>query len=269
MSFSNYEFPYTRTYDGDLGFLIQQYKELKNEYDGLVQDIAYVKDFANTLDERVAKAIEDAMDVFTKEVRATLARYDTRINDVETNVDEFRKILNSYASELYSMRKLILSLEQELKVYTDVNCDIVYEKCKMLIEEWSKELPPVIDPSDGQTENINVALQHMYDFMISGIEAIVFDGLRLTAKHFDDEVITAKDLDTKGSNILGINDALYMLSPFTGAIDTIVNVVNSLAALHMNSVTASAFDADNLPAAYFVQHEVTAYDFDWNNPFTT
>lgn len=266
MAFSNYEFPYTRTYDGDLGFLIKEYQDLKAEYDNLLKDIEYVKEFADTLDVRVAKAIADAMDVFTVSVNKTLARYDDRINNAETSITEFQKILNSYASELYSMRKLILSLETELKVYSDINCDIVYQKCKMLIDEWSKTLPPVTDPTDGATENINDALQHMYDFMISGIQAIVLDGINITAKRFDDENITAKDFDTKGSNILGADNSIYMLSPFTGAIDTIVNVINSLASLHMSGISANSLDNLKLSGTNIDQQAITAYNFDWDNP---
>ena len=83
MAFTTYEFPYTRTYDGDLGFLIKQYNELISEYKSLTKDIEYVKKFAETLDERVSAAIKVAMDKFTAEVNATLAKYDARITATE------------------------------------------------------------------------------------------------------------------------------------------------------------------------------------------
>ena len=266
MAFTTYEFPFTRVYDGDLGFLIKKYIELQDTYDGLVSDIAYVKDFAEHLDERVASAIKDAMDIFTAQVNATLKRYDSRITNTETKVDEFQKILNSFASELYSMRRLILALEQELKTYTDVECNIIYEKCKLLIDEWSKELPPVIDPTDGKTENINVALQHMYDFTIEGITALQLDNLNISAKNFDALDMTAKQFDTKGYKLLTDDGDIYMLSPFTGSVDNIVNVVNSLAQLHMTGITASVLDSKALTAENFDAMNITAFIFDWHNP---
>ena len=266
MAFTTYEFPFTRVYDGDLGFLIKKYTELQATYDGLLSDIAYIKNFASHLDERVANAIKDAMDKFTAQVNATLKRYDSRITDTETKVEEFQKILNSFASELYSMRRLILALEQELKTYTDVECNIIYERCKLLIDEWSKKLPPVIDPTDGNTENINVALQHMYDFTIDGITALQLDNLNISAKNFDGLSITAKQFDTKGYKLLTDDGTIYMLSPFTGRVDNIVNVVNALAQLHMTGITASVLDSKALTAENFDAMNITAHIFDWHNP---
>ena len=202
MAFTTYEFPYTRTYDGDNGFLIKKYNELIAEYKSLTEDIEYVKEFAETLDERVSEAIKVAMDKFTAQVNATLAKYDARITATENRVDEFQTILDGFEKELYEMRKLILALENELREYTDFKCDVTYQRCKRLIDNWAKELPPVIDPTDGKIENINVALQHMYNFSTSGIKALEFDGLFLTAKSLDDKKITAKEFDTKGKEIL-------------------------------------------------------------------
>jgi predicted RNase H-like nuclease (RuvC/YqgF family) len=266
MAFTTYEFPYTRTYDGDLGFLIKQYNELIAEYKSLAADIEYVKEFAKTLDERVAAAIKVAMDKFTAQVNATLAKYDARITATESRVDEFQTILDRFAKELYEMRKLILALEDELRQYTDFKCEVTFQRCKRLIDNWAKELPPVIDPTDGKVENINVALQHMYNFSTSGITALEFDGLFITARMFDNKNITAKELDTKGKEILTTDGKLYMLSPFTGAMDLIENVVNSLAALHMRGITAVAIDDKALTAEAFDAMQITAYNFDWANP---
>lgn len=265
MAFTTYEFPYTRSYDGDLGFLIKQYNELIAEYKSLVADIEYVKEFAKTLDERVAAAIKVAMDKFTAQVNATLAKYDARIKATEKRVDEFQTILDGFERELYEMRKLILALENELREYTDFKCEVTFQRCKRLIDNWAKELPPVIDPTDGKVENINVALQHIYNFSTSGISALEFDGLFITAQMIDNKNITAKELDTKGKEILATDGKIYMLSPFTGTMDLIENVVNSLAALHMQGITANVFDGKDLTAEAFDAMEITAYNFDWAN----
>ena len=266
MAFTTYEFPYTRTYDGDLGFLIKQYNELIKEYKSLLADIEYVKEFAETLDERVTAAIKIAMDKFTAQVNATLAKYDARITATENRVDEFQTILDGFEKELYEMRKLILALENELRQYTDFQCEVTFQRCKRLIDNWAKELPPVIDPTDGKVENINVALQHMYNFSTSGISALEFDGLFITAQMLDNKNITAKELDTKGKEILTTEGKLYMLSPFTGKMDLIENVVNSLAALHMAGISANTLDNKELTATAFDAMQITAYNFDWDNP---
>lgn len=266
MSFTTYEFPYTRTYDGDLGFLIKRYNELIEEYKSLSNDIDFIKDFAENLDERVANAIKVAMDKFTADVNKILASYDARISASELRIDNFQTILEGFEKELFEMRKLILALENELKTYTDFKCEVTFQRCKNLIDNWSKELPPVIDPTDGKVENINVALQHMYKFSTSGITALEFDGLFLTAKSLDDKKITAKEFDTKGKEILIKEGSLYMLSPFTGNMDLIVNVINNLASLHMKGISASVLDGKNLTADAFDAMQITAYNFDWNNP---
>ena len=266
MSFTTYEFPYTRTYDGDLGFLIKKYNELIAEYKSLASDIEYVKEFAETLDDRVSDAIKVAMDKFTAQVNATLAKYDSRITATENRVDEFQTILDGFEKELYEMRKLILALENELREYTDFQCEVTYQRCKRLIDNWAKELPPVIDPTDGKVENINVVLQHMYNFSTSGISALEFDDLFITAQMLDNKNITAKEFDTKGKEILTTDGKLYMLSPFTGAMDLIENIVNSLVALHMHSITSETLDGKALTAEAFDAMQITAYNFDWANP---
>ena len=59
-----------------------------------------------------------------------------------------------------------------------------------------------------------------------------------------------------------------MLSPFTGDIDLIVNVINKLASLHMKGISANMLDGKNLTANAFDSMQITAYNFDWNNPIT-
>lgn len=54
-----YEFPHTRNYDSDLGFLIKKYKELGNDYNTLVQIYETIKLYIANIDKTIAEKTEE------------------------------------------------------------------------------------------------------------------------------------------------------------------------------------------------------------------
>ena len=57
-----YDFPHTRKYDDDLGFLIEYYKEVKEAYDGTWARINELADYLEThLPELVSKNLDEAL----------------------------------------------------------------------------------------------------------------------------------------------------------------------------------------------------------------
>lgn len=57
-----YDFPHTRKYDDDLGFLIEYYKELKEAYDGTWDRINELADYLEThLPELASAYIDEAL----------------------------------------------------------------------------------------------------------------------------------------------------------------------------------------------------------------
>lgn len=57
-----YDFPHTRKYDDDLGFLIEYYKKVKEAYDGTWERINELADYLEThLPELVSEYIDTAL----------------------------------------------------------------------------------------------------------------------------------------------------------------------------------------------------------------
>ena len=57
-----YEFPHTRNYDSDLGFLIEYYKEVKKSYDGTWDRINELSDYLEShLPELASDYLDEAL----------------------------------------------------------------------------------------------------------------------------------------------------------------------------------------------------------------
>jgi len=57
-----YDFPHTRNYDSDLGFLIEYYKEVKEAYDGTWARINELADYLEThLPELASEYLDEAL----------------------------------------------------------------------------------------------------------------------------------------------------------------------------------------------------------------
>lgn len=61
-----YDFPHTRTYDGDLGFLIEYYKQVKEAYDGT---LARINELADYLETHLPELASEYLDAALKEGR--------------------------------------------------------------------------------------------------------------------------------------------------------------------------------------------------------
>lgn len=61
-----YDFPHTRTYDADLGFLIEYYKQVKEAYDGTW---ARINELADYLETHLPELASEYLDIALKEGR--------------------------------------------------------------------------------------------------------------------------------------------------------------------------------------------------------
>ena len=64
-----YDFPHTRKYDDDLGFLIEYYKEVKEAYDGTW---ARINELADYLETHLPELASDYLDVALREGRISV-----------------------------------------------------------------------------------------------------------------------------------------------------------------------------------------------------
>lgn len=262
----NYEFPHTRTYDGDLGFLIKMYNQLKGEYDSIKETVdalnSALQNLPSTINAEVARQLAIEMQLVYK----ILDTYDTRIETAENTVNSLLDKVNALNNTVLELTKQLAAVLGFIETYTDMIGEKVYRQLKELVEAWSKDLPPVTCPVDGNLEPISKALQDIYDFYNRGITAEEYDALEITAEVYASMNITAHEYDAFGRDVF--YDWLYcsMISPFTGQIALISTVVNMLADFHKNGITAAEYDALGISASDYDNKNISAYDYDWNNP---
>lgn len=261
----NYEFPHTRTYDGDLGFLIKRYNELYNMYSNINTIVEELQDALKNLPQSIQQEVNRQLSVAMQNVYNILNEYDERISNVENSVNNMRDRVNNIELQINALIKQIAQVLGFIEHYTDAIGEKVYNQLKELVEQWSKDLPPVMCPVDGNLESISVALQHIFDYYNQGITAADYDNMQLTAEEYDKMRLTAMKYDGFGNVAFSERRICVMLSPFTGSIDYIANVVNRLAEFHKKGITAQEYDDLERTAAEYDALNITAYQYDWNN----
>lgn len=75
-----YDFPHTRKYDDDLGFLIEYYKEVKEAYDGTWDRI---NELANYLETHLPELVSEYLDTALNEGRIYM-----KLNYQEVTIDD-------------------------------------------------------------------------------------------------------------------------------------------------------------------------------------
>ena len=250
------DFPGTDSYQGDLGWIICKIKEFQS----LADTISELQRAIDSLPSSIQNEVNRQLEPIIKNIDDTLNNFANRIENAENSVSDMKKQIVqiiSWVSEIYGF----------IENYTDLIGDKVFNELKAYIDAWSKELPPVRCPVDGNMEPINTALEHLYNFYNVGISASIYDSYEITAKEYDSYKITAKMYDSYGFIFFNRKYTCMMLNPFTGVRDLISNVVTRLVDFHRNGISAEKYDLLSLTAESYDNENINAYVYDFNNPY--
>ena len=210
MSF--FEFPHTRTYDSDLGWLIKTMKEISEEYAGLV-------DWMNTHKHEYQELLVRVNNL-QRELTLLESEIDRRFNQMKTEINEdidnkFTQIKNDMTNQLTTMNNKLLEIQSYvvealnyqlglIEGYNDLLRDYVDAK----IEELINSLPDlttvyVFNPVKGEQTDIQTAVWDLYDIArCSALTAYGYDIRGLTAQEYDDLEMTAFMYDMYGLEYL-------------------------------------------------------------------
>ena len=279
MSF--FEFPNTRTYDSDLGWLIQEVKRIADQYDAFIEYMNTHKVEYAELKARVT-ALENEIGSFEYEINnrfytldqelrsdidSRIAAVIVQVNDKLHEVDiALRDLENKFNLFKADVRNLVVQYYNLGKSYTDFK-----------IEELINSLPDlttvyVYNPIKGEVTTLQEAVYDLYDLgRPRALTALEYDSLELTASEYDALEITAIDYDLRAKDILEELGILedpwhFMYSPFTGEYVSLQTVITELSDLHKDvsgALTASEYDALELTASDYDAYEISAYDYDW------
>lgn len=278
MSF--FEFPHTRTYDSDLGWLIKKMEELLNEYNALMSWKAeHEQEYSDLL--RRVNALEQSINTFEAEIEARIAELERELSEeiyrqLRAALSELHLELGNLENEVLRLREDLTRVIIEFHAYDDANREYLIEYIEQRLNEFIAQIPDlttinVFNPVKGYITSIQEAINDLYDVgRAEALTALEYDSLGLTAAEYDALDLTAWEYDNWGKTLIQNsgyyrNPWHYMTSPFTGDYVRLEVVINELASLHKSdALTASEYDAKDLTASYYDALDLTAYDYDWN-----
>lgn len=190
-----------------------------------------------------------------------------RIGELEGDVDALHELILQKTSELNNqVTKLWIALGKINASVDDKLADVL-EEMKAYVDSLITDITgdiPVINPTTGKTDTLQNTLNDLWDsFNLFAITAREFDRLGLTAAEYDALMMTAWDYDHYFKIFMLERKWFYMYSPFTGKLVPVREVVQQLAELHEQGITAEEYDALELTANGYDAKEITAHDYDW------
>ena len=289
------KFPYTDFHEMNLDWLLTNYQAIIDEindintwiaqhtieYNEAIARLQHVEGEIDTFEAQITEAfnqlkaqqqqqLDDAIASINFEVDTKLAQLEAdvqnAINDIYARYDQLQvEIMNELQTFKTQINNEIIEIRNEMRA----NNQIVFTWVENRIQELIDSLPQILtvyvyNPYRGQTTDIQTAINDIYSIAcIWGLTAEQYDNLGLTAEEYDALELTAVEYDTTGYKLLYPDPNYYMMSPFTGEMTHIKNVVTKLCYFHMEGLTAEEYDQKELTAEEYDALELSAFDYDW------
>lgn len=282
MPFPFNQYPYQNLQDFNLDYILKTMKTLQDDYGTLTDFFNNLQSWKDGIDAEVA-SVNTRLTQCLAELAAYDSRFEALTNDVENKINALSNSLNNEIDlRLNEISLAISALTQEIsnritsltnalfaqiqtndavmKAYIDVRFQEFIDE----LPEWTTENILVHNPVTGETEPLNKTLYDIYEVSRAyALTAEEYDSLGLTASEYDALNMTAFEYDNNAKNVIGLGVNMIR-SPFDGTYISIERAINELAALHMNALTATEYDALEMDADAYDALELTAYDYDWN-----
>lgn len=279
------QFPYMNMHSLNLGWLLEKMKTLEDIYKNLQKEIQDTIDFVNNFEEHADQLIDERIAVALSLYLQRLINLENQVKKLEEELNKDDGVLgmiselhqdiadlqlqinntnHNLTDEIQKVRELLHKYKYDMDAYVDSKVELLEKYIK---EEVTKvDRLDVINPITGLFEPIQKVLDEMYDILIRSysLTAQQYDSLKLTAKEYDDYQITAYEYDTHSYFELYFKlTTNLMISPFTGVLTKIEEVVNQLANLHKCALTAQEYDNRQITTEEYDSFEITAFVYDW------
>lgn len=237
------DFPGTHEYDQDLRWLICAYKKIIPMTTDLENRVKELEELYSTIPTEIANAVANAM----APVYGQIQQIRDQMSEWNGQISEQFKEQNNRISQMYvtisELEKYVNTVYNSCKAYSDaqdlkLKNEIMDYINSYLVEGW----PPVTCPVDGNNENINEALEHVYRAIIRPITFAEFNQLNITFVKFNDLYILFHTFNAWGyRELMDYHDyRFYMFSPITGQYMLMRDVIMQLYRLHFpDGVTLS------------------------------
>lgn len=247
-----------------------EYDDALSYYEALQKLHHAVNQAIECLNGRIDGLTSDSNEYTDQEI----SKLKSYVDEQDDNIDE--KYSNLYNDIVQANLELVIKVNQlyddwsKYQERVDGRVDLIYGWLRDYVNELFTSVKPpiyVIDPVNGQMSTLQDALDDMWrNWNSGGITAGEYDSLMITASKYDMQMITAWVYDNRARQLPFFYDRIYgaMVDPFTGTMNSVVNVVYKLAALHKKALTVEEYDGLRLTAEEYDGKSLTAYEYDWN-----
>lgn len=187
-----FEFPHTRNYDGDLGYLLKKMEQVSKDTSYLMEEFAKIvvltqAQIQTMIDNAIAannlilaRQLQELKEQITIEYKGYVT---AQINALTVYIDNQDTYYNGLAEDY------ALAAENNSKAYTDSQV-ITYTK--------------MINPITGVYEDVRNVVDDIVSYFHTGdsLTASEYDTLDLTADYYDNKQISAYDYDFNGKTLL-------------------------------------------------------------------
>lgn len=250
-------------YNVDLCWLVDFIKKLRRDLDAInlqLDNLATQDDLAN------------AVAGLQKQING----FQSQVNWLKDYVDYHLEAQNA-AIQKWVQNELMMFQQEVIDdinaIYTVIRNSNAELKA-WVMNQWQqflKELPDyntinVVSPVSGKIVTIQQALDELYaEMRYDSLTAAEYDALLLTAEEYDGKMLTAYQYDFHARYYLLDRWIPKMISPFSGELVPIPDVIYELADLHKeeHALTAAMYDNLALTATDYDDKLVTAYHYDW------
>ena len=297
----NNKYPYTDFHELNLDWLLETYQEIvdhvnellswmeqhKGEYEEALKRLEAVENEIETFEARINAEFSSLTAQFEKEFADLKAEIEKELADTkEEIIQSFEKAIADFTNDFIALKQEVLSDINTMKI--EIRNMITYMNERFVemqndmhgyvddrLEQFIHDLPDyenliVYNPVQGKQTNVQQAINDLYSaFAVFGLTARQYDDLQLTASEYDNKKLTAREYDLYGYKLLDYPDPqLYMRDPFTGLIVLNKVVINRLADLHRECLTAYEYDHlgedhTGITAETYDEMQLSAYFYDW------
>lgn len=256
-------YPHGHYYDVDLCWIVNEIHHLQAQIDAINLDldnlatkaelaaaVANLQQQINAFERRVTW-LKDYVDHSLQTQNETIQRW------IMGELSRFQQMINDSVNAIYDV---IRNTDAQTRIWVTAQ----WEKFLRELPDYTTIL--VYSPVSGKLVTIQVALDELYKEMrYDSLTAAEYDALQLTVAEYDAKQLTAYQYDFHARYYLLSRWIPKMISPFSGELVPIPEVIYELADLHKeeHALTAAMYDNKGLTAEEYDNLQVTAYHYDW------
>lgn len=269
------EYPYRNLTDLNLDYILKTIKTLRDDYDTLTAFFNDVQNWEAGISADVQRCLQELaaydsrFDALVRQVNDQMADLQNDLEyEIDTRLNQIDLAITTLTQEIANRISILtMQLFAAIQTNNQINREYIDAKLQEFIDslpEYTADNIFVYNPVTGETDTLNKTLLDIYEVARAyALTASEYDGLGLSASDYDALGLTAFEYDSYAKLKLGIG--FYLIrSPFDGTLISMEEAINQLASLHMDALTASAYDAKNMDASTYDALDLTAYDYDWN-----